>query len=96
MPWKSKNGVTRVQKINEVVKRRFHADLRRLEKLCEDNNIILCNYDEANDEMICILSNNEYNLGMTRHDCSSSDESYFVTESGLNNLHKLHQYEDIY
>lgn len=95
MSWKKKNGVTRTQKINEVVRRRFHADLRRLEKLCGDNNIILCNYEEADDDMICILSDNEYNIGMIRHDCYSTNESYFVTESGLTNLHKLHKYEDI-
>ena len=95
MSWKKKNGVTRVQKIDKVVKRRFHADLHKLEKLCHDNKLILCNYKEADDNMICVLSTNEYELGDMRKYCSSDNENYFITESGLSKLHKLQNNEDI-
>ena len=84
-----RRGVTRIQSAEESAKRAFHRQLHKLERLCGDNNIILCNYEEADDGMICVLSSSEYELGDMKKYCSEENENYFVTESSLNKLHKL-------
>lgn len=89
-----RNGVTRVQSAEESAKRAFHRQLHKLERLCGDNNLILCNYEEADDSMICVLSSSEYELGDMKKYCSEENENYFVTESSLNKLHKLTSNEE--
>lgn len=89
-----RKGVTRIQSAEESAKRAFHRQLHKLERLCGDNNIILYNYEEADDNMICILSSSEYELGDTKPYCSEENENYFVTESDLNKLYKLQNNED--
>ena len=76
------------------MKRAFHRSLHKLERLCGDNGIILCNYEEADDNMICVLSSSEYELGDTKPYCSEENENYFVTESDLEKLDKLRNYEE--
>lgn len=87
----SKKGVTRVQSAKELDLRRYHAQVRKLKKLCEDNDVSLFTYDEAEDTMVCILSDSDYELGDTKPYCSKDRENYFVTESDLNKLYNLQQ-----
>ena len=90
----NKKGVTRVQSAKELEQRRYHAHLRKLKQLCEQNDIELLPYKEATDTMVCILSQSDYELGDTKPYCSEENENYFVTESDLNKLYKLQNNED--
>ncbi len=90
----SKKGVTRVQSAKELDLRRYHAQVRKLKKLCEDNDVPLFTYDEAEDTMVCILSDSDYELGDTKPYCSKDHENYFITEGNLNKLHKKLQQND--
>lgn len=87
----SKKGVTRVQSAKELESRRYHAQVRKLKKLCEDNDISLFTYDKAEDTMVCVLSDSDYELGDTKPYCSKENENYFITESSLNKLYNLQQ-----
>lgn len=89
-----RRGVTRVQSAEESMKRAFHRSLHKLERLCGDNGIILCNYEEADDNMICVLSSSEYELGDMKKYCSEENENYFITESSLNKLASLTKNEN--
>lgn len=84
-----RTGVTRTQKAKEIDLRRYHAAVRRLKTLCEKNNVKLFTYTDASDNMKCILSKSDYELGDTKPYCSEENENYFVTESDLIKLHEL-------
>lgn len=94
MPTNKKKGVTRIQSTRELELRRYHSALRRLKKLCEDNDIELLPYNEASDTMVCVLSKSDYELGDTKPYCWKGNENYFVTENNLNKLYKLQNDED--
>ena len=70
----------RIQSTSEMIRRRFHADVRGLKKRCKSLDIALHDFYNADDMMICILSSNEYEIGETKSGCSSENESYFVSE----------------
>ena len=84
-----RTGVTRIQKAKEIDLRRYHAAVRRLKTLCEKNNVKLFTYTDASDNMKCILSKSDYELGDTKPYCTVENENYFVTDSDLIKLHKL-------
>lgn len=93
---KNKNGVTRIQSIDELTTRRFHYEVRKLERLCEDHGIVLADFDNAEEDWICIISNSEYEIGALKHTCSNLFENYFVSNDALNLLHNLTtKYDDI-
>ena len=71
----------RIQSTSEMIRRRFHADVRGLKRKCEQNNIALFTYYNAKDSDICILSSDEYEIGSGRIDCSPENENYFVSEN---------------
>lgn len=89
-----RRGVTRIQSQKELELRRYHAQVRKLRELCNDNNIRLNTYNEADDNMKCILSKSDYEIGDTKPYCSEENENYFVTESDLEKLDKLRNYEE--
>lgn len=89
-----RKGVTRIQSQKELELRRYHAQVRKLRELCNDNNIRLNTYNEADDNMKCILSKSDYEIGDTKPYCSEENENYFVTESDLEKLDKLRNYEE--
>lgn len=70
----------RIQSISEIIRRRFHADVRGLKKKCKSLDIALHDFYNADDTMICILSSDEYEIGENHGGCSSENESYFVSE----------------
>ena len=91
-----KLGVTRIQSADELTKRRFHSDVRKLRKLCATNAINLADFDEAEDDWVCIISDNDYEIGALKHDCSPDSENYFVSNDALIVLHKItNEYDDI-
>ena len=89
-----RRGVTRIQSQKELELRRYHAQVRKLRELCNDNNIRLNTYDEADDNMKCVLSKSDYEIGDTKPYCCEENENYFVTESDLEKLDKLRNYEE--
>lgn len=76
------NTKTRMKKrqytAHEMELRRFHADVRKLKKTCEDKGIVLKTYEDASDDDICVLSNNEYEISETKFSCDPEHENYFV------------------
>lgn len=77
------------QKQSVIEKRRYNRIVNDLKELCEEHNIQLYNYDEAEPDMICTLSMNDYELGDERSICSEGNESYFVTEDNLDKLNRI-------
>lgn len=63
---------------HEMELRRFHADVRKLKQKCEDEGILLKTYKDASNDDICVLSNNEYEIGETKSSCDPEHENYFV------------------
>lgn len=68
------------QSANTLAIRRFHREYKILKSELECINVILKPYESANDNDICIISTNDYNLADRKVDCSQHGESYFVTE----------------
>lgn len=62
-----------------AVKRRFHADVRKLKKNCEENNFHLVTIDEASAYYICVLSDTDYEIGDEASMCSEENENYFLS-----------------
>ena len=60
--------------------RAYHADVRKLKKWCEENEIVLYDFDSASAHFICVLSQNEYSLHERRRDLEQNAESYFLNE----------------
>lgn len=65
----------------ELLKRRFHSEVRNMKRICEQQGITLYNYENAPVDSICILSKDEYELGAVRRYIFVDNESYFVEES---------------
>ena len=63
---------------SELELRRFHSDVRKLKKVCRDNNIVLLEFDEALNDDTCILSQSEYEVGVAKEYASNNLECYFV------------------
>lgn len=74
---------------SELELRRFHSDVRKLKKVCRDNNIALLEFDEALNDDVCILSRSEYEIGSTKEYLSNSLESYFVHDSDFSRTQQL-------
>lgn len=77
----------------ELEIRRFHKDVRKLKKVCNDNNITLLFYDDALDDDVCILSNNEYEIGATKEYVNEYSENYFVHEEDFSKTQQLFDHE---
>lgn len=71
---------SRVQSMSEMIKRRFHADVRGLKKRCRELEITLHDFYNACDTDICILSSDEYEIESPKVECSPENENYFVCE----------------
>lgn len=61
-----------------AAKRRFHADVRKLKKTCEENNFHLKTIDEAPAYYICVLSDIDYEIGDEASMCDENNENYFL------------------
>jgi hypothetical protein len=66
--------------MSEMIRRRFHADVRGLKKRCKSLDVALHDFYNACDTDVCILSSDEYEIGNSKVDCSPENENYFVSE----------------
>lgn len=80
---------------SELELRRFHGDVRKLKKVCRDNNIALLEFDEALNDDVCILSRSEYEIGSAKEYLSNSLESYFVHDSDFSRTQQLFDHGQI-
>lgn len=80
---------------SELELRRFHSDVRKLKKVCRDNNIALLEFDEALNDDVCILSRSEYEVGSAKEYLSNSVESYFVHDSDFSRTQQLFDHGQI-
>lgn len=80
---------------SELELRRFHSDVRKLKKVCRDNDIVLLEFDEALNDDVCILSLSEYEIGSTKEYLSNSVENYFVHDSEFSRTQQLLDHEQI-
>lgn len=78
---------------SELELRRFHKDVRKLKKVCEDNGIPLLEYDNALNDDVCILSQSEYEIGATKEYIDEGLECYFVHDSEFNIVQQLFDHE---
>ena len=78
---------------SELELRRFHSDVRKLKKVCRDNNIVFLEFDEALNDDVCILSQSEYEIGSAKEYLSKSLESYFVHVFNFSRTQQLLDYE---
>lgn len=61
--------------MSEVLKRDYHKKVRLFR---ETYNIELLNFDSATPEMVCILSKNEFDVGLRRSQIEQDNECYFI------------------
>lgn len=80
---------------SELELRRFHSDVRKLKKVCRDNNIVLLEFDEALNNDTCILSQSEYEVGVAKEYASNSLECYFVHDSDFSRTQQLFDHGQI-
>ena len=80
---------------SELELRRFHSDVRKLKKVCRDNNIALLGFDEALNDDVCILSRSEYEIGSAKEYLSNSLECYFVHDSDFSRTQQLFDHGQI-
>lgn len=80
---------------SELELRRFHSDVRKLKKVCRDNNIALLEFDEALNDDVCILSQSEYEVGSAKEYLNNSLESYFVHDSDFSKTQQLFDHGQI-
>lgn len=73
--------------------RRYHRDVKKLKKLCEEHEIVLKSYDEALNDDICVLSKNDYEIGACKEYLDDSNEPYFVHEQEFTTTQSLLGYE---
>ena len=65
---------------NEMLLRRYHAEVRQVMKWCEEHETELHKFDDADENQVCILSMSEYDIGSEKREISEDNESYFVNE----------------
>lgn len=80
---------------SELNLRRFHSDVRKLKKVCRDNNVLLLEFDEALNDDVCILSQSEYEIGSVKEYLGNSLESYFVHDSDFSRTQQLFDHGQI-
>ncbi len=78
---------------HELELRRFHKDVRKLKRVCEDNGITLLGYDDALNDDVCILSESEYEIGAIKEYISEGLECYFIHDSDFNTVQQLFDHE---
>lgn len=64
-----------------LVKRRFHADVRRLKQLSEKKGWTLMTYEQADSSAVCALSSHDYEIGSSWLDCDENNENYFLSQA---------------
>lgn len=65
---------------SELDTRRFHKQIKQLKEYCEEQEIVLHNWNDAEDGEECVASKDEYEIGAYREYIKQDHESYFVKE----------------
>lgn len=78
----------------EYFRRIFTTEVRKLKKYCEENSLTLySNTDNVPNDAICILSENEYEIGEIPHNCSFECDSYFLSPQDFEKYTNLQEGE---
>lgn len=64
----------------ELDQRRFNKQVKRVKKFCEDQDITLHTWDEADGDELCVISTDEYYVGSRRDYLKEDASCYFVAE----------------
>lgn len=71
-------------KCGELTKRRFHAEVRKLKAVCEQEGWELSHYDLSRPDWVCVLSESDYELESDMYECSENNENYFLSPKEYN------------
>lgn len=71
----------KAKKFSELIKRRFKLDLKKINNVCEKLNIQLLSNTNPKTlpDYICILSRDDYDIGLQFSECDETKESYFLS-----------------
>ena len=75
---------SRQQSAEELARRRFHAEVRKLKAICEQEGWELGHYDLSRPDWICVLSESDYELESDMYECSEDNENYFLSPENYN------------
>lgn len=76
----------------ELEVRRHHASLRKLKAHCSDVNVVLKNYNSANDDDMCVLSLEDVDLGSRKDYLTTDNDSWFVSEDDYDEISQIALY----
>lgn len=65
---------------SELDTRRFHKQITELKKYCEEQGIVLHNWNDAENDEQCVASSDEYEIGAVREYLNQDHESFFTEE----------------
>lgn len=65
---------------SELELRKFHRQVKRVKKYCDDQDIELHDWFNAQNDEQCVLSKDEYELGAYKEYLTNENEPYFVPE----------------
>ena len=74
----------RQQSAEELARRRFHAEVRKLKAVCEQEGWELSHYDLSRPDWVCVLSESDYELESDMYECSEGNENYFLSPENYN------------
>lgn len=65
--------------IEELDLRRYHKDVRTTRDKLEAEDLTMMSFKDASPTDVCILSPNDYELGLPQSECDPDNESYFIS-----------------
>jgi hypothetical protein len=65
-------------RLSEKIKRAYKAEVRKAKEWCEQKNVMLKTYSEADEYDMCIISNSEYDLHESKNEIAEDNGSYFL------------------
>lgn len=83
----------RTQSAEELKRRRFHADVRKLKAICKTNGWELGRYDLSHADWQCVLSESDYEIDSDMYECSEENENYFLSPEQYNQYREKYGYE---
>lgn len=78
---------------DEMIKRRFHSDVRKLKAVCKANGRELGQYDLSRPDWQCVLSSSDYEIDSDMYECSEENENYFLSPEQYNQYRDKYGYE---
>lgn len=65
---------------SELELRRFHRQVKRVKEYCDDQDIEMHDWFNAQNGEQCVLSKDEYEIGAYKEYLTNKNEPYFVSE----------------